>query len=184
MTNKTTIKYKSAFTIVEVLVVIAVIAVLAAITIVAYIGITQRAQKTQITSDFDTFSKAVQVARENQSKTLLQITGSGCTSCQCSSKDTGTDLAALPRTDSCWTTYERALSRISAASGMNITSMVDPWGRPYAIDENEGEIDSSVPGCRKDSIGVYSYPFTRGSNIITSTIVIPLSGYSGCSGKS
>lgn len=168
--------HSSAFTIVELLIVIVVIGILAAITVVSYNGIQVRAQTSKINEDLATLSKAVLLARLANSQTLLQITGSGYSAGQCIGKPAGTDLAALPRTDSCWTQYLSDLNLISSASGINIRNMVDPWGRPYFIDENEGESG----GCSKDSLDAYAQPF-NGSSRYGALISVPLSGFTGCS---
>jgi hypothetical protein len=39
---------------------------------------------------------------------------------------------------------------------MNIRDLVDPWGRPYVIDENEHEGGST--NCTDDYIGAYAIP--------------------------
>lgn len=118
-------KLQSGFTIVELLIVIVVIAILAAISIVAYNGIQNRSKVTRANSDLATLRKTIEVARLSQNKTLLQITGTGCTFC-------ATDKAAG---------YNAALTAISAAGNTNLDSLRagDPWGNVYQIDENEGE---------------------------------------------
>lgn len=164
------------FTIVELLIVIVVIAILAAVTIMSYNGITARAQQSKIAEDMANLQKSIMVARENTGKTTTSITGNGYTAGSCVSKAAGTDFAALVRTDSCWTAYLSALDKISTASGISVRQLVDPWGRPYFIDENEGEGGTS---CNKDSMAVYVRP-TNGS-ATTNAVSVPLSGYSGCS---
>ena len=161
----------SAFTIVELLIVIVIIAILAAVTIVSYQGITARAQQSKIQTDLTNLEKAIILARENTGKPLKDITISGYTGSSCNSKTVGTDLASLSKSDSCWTVYASSLDKISVASNMNVRQLVDPWGRPYFIDENEGESSN----CSKnDVIGVYSIPL--GSSA-TNGLSIPLSGY-------
>jgi prepilin-type N-terminal cleavage/methylation domain-containing protein len=149
---------QKGFTIVELLIVIVVIGILAAITIVAYNGVTQRAQEAKISSDVANLVKAVIAARTTTGKTLNGITGSYGTAGSCAAKASGTDLGTLAKTDSCWTDYLRALSLITDAGGVNVNNLVDPWGRPYLIDENEGEGGF----CYLDSIGAYTHPFTGG----------------------
>ena len=129
-------KQQSGFTIVELLIVIVVIAILAAISIVAYNGIQNRSRVTKANSDLATLRKAIEVARLSQNKTLLQITGSGCTFC-------ATDKAAG---------YNAALTAISVAGNTNLDSLRagDPWGNVYQIDENEGE----SAGCNRDLITI------------------------------
>ena len=167
------------FTIVELLIVVVVIAILAAISIVAYNGIQERARQSKINTDIAAIMKAVQAARAAESKTLSQITGSTATGSNCWVQPDGTDLAALASTHGCWTQYQQTLSLIGAAGGANLSRLVDPWGRPYLIDENEGESG----GCLRDTVSVYKRPFTTNFGTMTgyATQNVPLSGYSGCS---
>jgi len=168
---------RSGFTIVELLIVIVVIAILAAITIVAYNGIQTRAREAKINSDLTALSKAIQVARNNTSKTFYQISGSGYSSGGCVSKAVGTDLAALPLTDGCWVQYLDVLNDLSVASGMNVNNLVDPWGRPYFIDENEGENGTN---CNVDTLGVFALPFNGANRHPNFTVQPPKSGFTGC----
>lgn len=171
-------KYNHGFTIVELLIVIVVIGILAAITIVAYSGVQDRAHKAKIASDIRQLTMAVHAARESTGKNLRDVTLSSSTGSQCWYKANDTDLAALPDTDSCISNYKLALDRISAASSANLSNLRDPWGRPYLIDENEGE----GGGCGRDTVAVYKRPFTTGFGVHTYTTAnnIPLAGYSGC----
>lgn len=132
---KKKIKNTAGFTIVELLVVIIVIGILAAITTVAYTGIQEKARVSRANGELKTLQRAVMIGRLNQNKTLMQITGSNCTSCN-----------VIP--------YATAIDRIAAASQMNLDSIKngDPWGNVYAIDENEGE--GATPCANKDSISV------------------------------
>lgn len=152
------------FTIVELLIVIVIISILAVIVIVAYNGIQDRARAAKIQSDEKSLIKAIISARNTTGRTLLEITGNIWTADSCYSQSSGTDLAALPTSDSCWTTYTQALDDISVASGHDVRNLKDPWGRPYYIDENEGE-DPFSP-CQEDIVAAYSYPFVNyGSNL-------------------
>jgi prepilin-type N-terminal cleavage/methylation domain-containing protein len=171
-------KSTNGFTIVELLVVVIVIGILAAITIIAYSSIQGKAQSTKMTSDLSELSKAIQSARISRGKTLIGMTNSTYTASGCASKPAGTDLAALPKSDLCWVQYLKTLDVISTASGMNVKNMVDPWGRPYYIDENEGENG----GCGRDIIRAYAMPFDGGNsyNGDSTTVYIPVSGFSGC----
>jgi prepilin-type N-terminal cleavage/methylation domain-containing protein len=162
------------FTIVELLIVIVVIGILAAITIVAYNGVQTRAQGSKITSDLALLNKAIQAARVNSSEVALRyVTGLTGTAGTCMYKSPGTDLAALDKsTDTCWTQYAASMKKISDASGMNVTNLVDPWGRPYAMDENEKE-GASTCGNGKDVIGVFSRPFDGTAWIINNQVAVP-----------
>ena len=164
------------FTIVELLVVIVVIGILAAITIVSYSGIQSRAQIAKINTDINLLSDAIRSASITSQKTLMQISGTGWTAGACYVKADGTNLATLSRADSCWVQYLSTLNLISTASGINVSNMTDPWGRPYSIDENEGE----AGGCGQDSIGVYSLPFVTMAGYPGVAKSVPLSGFTGC----
>ncbi len=145
------------FTIVELLIVIVVIGILASIAIVAYNGVQARAQQSKIKSDVKQIQKAIMAARTQTGTTLYGITNNDATAWFCTQKTSGTNLATLPKTDNCWVVYTSTLDQISAASGMNIRNLLDPWGRPYFIDENEDENNGG--SCTKDLIGAYKTPF-------------------------
>ncbi|MDO8335853.1 MAG: type II secretion system protein [Candidatus Saccharibacteria bacterium] len=161
------------FTIVELLIVIVIIGVLAAIVIVAYTGIQTRARDAKIQANEKTLMKAIIAARQAKDKTLYEITGNTWTADGCYSQNSGTNLAALDRAGSCWAPYLQALDDISTASGINVRALVDPWGRPYYIDENEGE-DPLNP-CQKDILSAYSYPFENYTTDLNSFLEVPLS---------
>lgn len=167
----------SGFTIVELLVVIMVIGVLASLAILSFSGIHQRGRDAKITSDLKTLTKSIDIARISEEKTLEEITQSNNTYIQCFAKPTGTDLAALPKTDQCWIDYYSALDKIGNASGVNIIGLVDPWGRPYYINENEGD----VPGnpCIQDVLAVYRQPFVH-NQYGASNIILVANSLSDC----
>lgn len=170
------VRGQRGFTIVELLIVIVIMGILAAITIVAYNGIEGRAKAAKYQSDLNKLEKAIVLARNTTSQTLIGITGSTYTASGCVSKPAGTDLATVSKTDGCWTLYFASLSKIAAASGMSVSGLIDPWGRPYYIDENEGE---GGTGCIHDHIAAYDLP-SGGSVYADSSIFIPNSGNSGC----
>ena len=150
-------KTTSGFTIVELLIVIVVIGILAAITVVAFNGIQDRARTAKIDNDLAMLSKAIQSARILQDGTLYDITGSLGTAEQCVSLVSGTDLSDKVAASSCWSEYTQFLELLSTTSETNVRNIVDPWGRPYFIDENE-----TSTACTKDDIGTYSEPFESG----------------------
>ena len=157
------IRKQKAFTIVELLIVIVVIAVLAAVTIVAFNGIRQRAQTTKIKTDLAMLSKAVQAARINSGEVATRyVTGSTGTASQCVVLAADVDLSDRVAAATCWTAYDNALNTISNASNMNIRGLVDPWGRPYFIDENEKE-GVTLCGNARDVLGAYPLPRTQSS---------------------
>lgn len=162
-----TLKQKG-FTIVELLIVVVVIAILASIAIVSYNGIQDRAQQSKIASDISSLNKAIMAARNSKSEVALRfVTGQTATGANCWNKANDTDLAALPKSDGCWTTYAATLDAISVASSIDVRNLVDPWGRPYYIDENEGEGAIPATACSPDRIGYYSRPFTSYQTMIT-----------------
>lgn len=167
----------SGFTIVELLIVIIVISVLAAISVVAYTGAQDRARQSKMRSDITQLTKAIILARESQSKVLGDITGSYGSGQPCWNKTSGTDLATLAQTDNCWVRYNNFLATVSDASGINVRSIVGPWGRPYLIDENEGESAT----CYKDTVAMYAFPFTGNVLQWTTRQAVPYSGFSTCS---
>lgn len=167
---------KKGFTIVEILVTIVVILILTSLSIVSYSGMQRRAQIAKINSDLSQMVKAIKLARLNTGMTLVEIDETTYTAGFCTVHPDGTDLAALPRTDGCWVQYLKSLDNISSASGIDIRDMVDPWGRPYRIDENEGDFGS----CHEDTLKAYSNPFVADTWFGDVYITVPMSGYSYC----
>ena len=148
---------RRGFTIVELLIVIVIIAILTAITIVAYNGIQGRAQQAKIQNDLTELEQAILAARIQTGETVWQITGGpGITGDACAQYASGTDIAAIPKSDSCWTKNADALSKISIASGINVRNLLDPWQRPYWIYENEGRLTPT--DCHKDYISNLRMP--------------------------
>ena len=165
----------AGFTIVELLIVIVVIAILAAITIVAYNGIQQRSQTAKIDTDLSQLKKAAMTARVVSGEKVLQATtGSWSTAGTCVALPDGTDLSVRnATTDTCWTSYINALNTISTTSGVNVRGLLDPWGRPYYIDENETEGGAICGG--RDGLGVFARPHVQNgwTGYITNLKMIP-----------
>lgn len=175
-------QYKG-FTIVELLIVIVVIAVLAVVTLFAMTELRERAENSKVAADVAVLTKAVIAARNNEQKSLNAVTenynyGWGGAAAACSGKPGGTNLAALPKTDSCWVAYNQALDKISTASGINVRGIVDPLGRPYSIDEEE------IPGqcAARDRVYGFSRVYAGwGGFWPNSTNILPKSGFvAGC----
>ena len=159
---------QKGFTIVELLIVIVVIGILAAITIVAYNGVQARARQAKINSDLSMLQKAVQSARTLKDTTMYGVTGSGNTAASCVGMVDGSDLSNKTNASACWVSYTSALNKITTASGVDVNNLVDPWGRPYFIDENEGP-----SSCVKDDIGTFAQPFVSGWGSQNRLIQIP-----------
>jgi hypothetical protein len=84
-------------------------------------------------------------AQRRAKTTVLRITGSGCSDCACR---TG-DLRQIGGTTPCMATWLNVLKLLDAAaasSGAVNKYARDPWGSPYAIDENQGE--GGAAACR------------------------------------
>lgn len=162
---------KKGFTIVELLIVVVVIAILASITIVAYNGIQAQARESKINADLATLEKAILAAREQAGSNLFTILGTGTTEAGCWTKPSGTNFATLPTSDVCWVSYTNALNAISVASGINVRQLADPWGRPYLVNANEGE-NQTTHLCMNDRIGVYSQPFVTGTTQVNRPVVL------------
>ena len=147
----------AGFTIVELLIVIVVIGILAAITVVAFNGVQTNSRNAKINADLTTLYKAAMAARTAGGDQVLQtVTTSYATAGSCMALANGTDLADKTAAASCWSVYTTTLNNISNVSGINVRNLVDPWGRPYFIDENERE--SGTPCGGRDNIGVFARP--------------------------
>ena len=169
---------QQGFTLVELLVVIVVISILASVTTVAYNGAQDRARQTKAAADIRNIVAAIQIARVSTNKNLKDITNNGYTAYSCTQKAAGTDLATLPDSDECILRYKTNLQLIATAAGVTLGDMRDPWGRPYYLDENEGENGN----CIKDTIAMFARPL-NGSALYSSTPAnnVPFGGYSGYS---
>jgi len=161
-------KYRG-FTIVELLIVIVILAILVAIVIVAYSGIQERAREAKIDADLAQIEKAILLARINTNQTLIGITGSGWTGEGCMTAINGRDLTDTSDANvaNCWAAWENFVTTVSEASGANIRNITDPWGRPYYVDENEGQNGGS---CTKDDLGRYLEPHQQWGNADIRTI--------------
>lgn len=167
-------KSARGFTLVELLVTISIISILSVIGITVYSGIQNRARDTKVSADFDAMYKNIEIARSAEQKTLMQITGSGCSECVGGCRSD-------PASSGCLNIMITNYARITSAP-----LPIDPWGRPYFFDENEGE----GGGCRQDTImsagpngryetddGARDNCVARGDDKI---FCIPRSGYTGC----
>ena len=138
----TTRQKQTGFTIVELLIVIVVIGILAAITVVAFNGVQERARKSKIDTDLSQIQKAINAARINNDSALYGVYSYGAPEWACTDK------------------VSEFLNAVSEKSGMNIRNIVDPWGRPYYVNPNEDE-NQTTHTCLKDQIGMYKQPFDK-----------------------
>ena len=162
------------FTIVELLIVIVVIAILAAISVAAYTNIQERAKTSRRNSEMAQLLKAITLARTATGKTLYEVTGYNYSIGMCIGTGAiynpgGLEPKDLPKTSNCWVQYRSNLDKISAASGVDLSSFRngDERGNPYMWDENEGE---GGDYCRADSVITY---FTGNGTAIANGPNIP-----------
>ena len=121
----------------ELLVVIAIIGLLSGIMLMSIQGAREKARRTKADSELQEILKAVMMARIDQDKVLRQITGHTYSAGYCEYYGY-TSNACKQRMD--------ITMRAIGFSG----AIKDPWGKYYAIDENE--LEYTWDPCRKDSI--------------------------------
>ncbi len=145
---------KHGFSLVEMLVVIGIIGVLSTI-VIAYVSEPRsEARMSAARAEMRQLGNMIEIAKSTQASTLQQITGSFCSECVCRGEGRLRDLS---RDHDCWQDQTAAIEAINAAArGMSIpTPFVDPWGSPYMINENEGEVTPTFDdpsGCYTDNI--------------------------------
>ena len=124
-------------------------------------GLCRNARDAQLNTDLRTIQQAIEGARQATGNTMVGVTEVQHTGADCLSLATGTDIATLPKTHTCWTRYITAMDNISKKSGVNVRNMLDPWGRPYFLYESEATTAYATNLCKKDEIGVLEYPHVQ-----------------------
>lgn len=130
----------SGFTLLELLVVIAIIGLLSTMAVVSLNNAREKAKIAACKADLKNIVTAIDLARDDKNTHLMGVTGSGCSDCSCRPFDDATmaSSACINRTV---TTYQS----LGFAS-----SLKDPWGDFYMIDENEYEFSGNL--CRRDGL--------------------------------
>ena len=141
----------AGFTLIELLVVISIIGLIASVVLGSLSDARSAAQYAIVQSDIRLIQNAFMATNE-PSMPIRLITGSGCSDCG-NCRNPGLDLRSLDVGDACRERWHRAIDRITAASDLLSDSASlyrDPWGSPYLLDENEGEVAANP--CRIDAL--------------------------------
>jgi len=72
---------KGGFTLIELLIVISIISLLASIVLISLNGARAKARTARVTADFHQIQTQIDIARDQNNATVLQITGNGCSDC-------------------------------------------------------------------------------------------------------
>ncbi|MGB9743222.1 MAG: type II secretion system protein [Minisyncoccales bacterium] len=141
------LKNKNGFTLIELLVVIAIIGLLSLVVFVNIQNAREKARIAKMQSDLATIRKAIEIARINEDKVLKDITKNNCSVCSCST------VSCNFQCEECRQTMEASFQALGLGG-----AILDPWGKYYAIDENE--LEGGEADCRKDivaSLGPYNW---------------------------
>ena len=96
--------------------------------------------------DLRSLSEIVANAQAKSQGTLGKITKHPCSDCVCRA---GADLRNVPETHACmaaWTRIMASLEALQNPPGKGDRLKRDPWGSPFAVDENQGEVNAA--GCK------------------------------------
>jgi prepilin-type N-terminal cleavage/methylation domain-containing protein len=148
ITGRTYSKSSSrGFTLIELLVTIAIIGVLSSVALGALQTARTRGEYASAQTQLRQLRQSMIVAQGESGRTLRQITGSNCSDCGvCRSAD----MRNVATSNTCYIAWINVITRIqqnnTSISGLD-KFLRDPWGSPWMLDENEGEV-----GCQSDTL--------------------------------
>lgn len=148
------INKQTGFTLIELMVVIAIIGILASVVLSSISTARLSAQYAKARADIKSIANLITLATQEKNIPARYITGSACSECAC--RNQGNIRAFDRNTHNCWINYRSAMNSLNAATNglYSLKNLpIDPWGNPYLINENEGEITFSFPQpCHGDNI--------------------------------
>jgi prepilin-type N-terminal cleavage/methylation domain-containing protein len=135
------------FNLVELMVAVSVIAILSTKATTSFRTV---ANNGLAVAQAKTIRKQIMAIREMQDKTLLDITESGCSACNCVSGGWGESGSSWsPRNPSCIAIHEAVWKKLGFQKIPK-----DPWGNVFMLEENEGEFGPD--DCRRDQLLFYN----------------------------
>ncbi|MAQ77180.1 hypothetical protein CL684_01505 [Candidatus Campbellbacteria bacterium] len=143
-------KYRG-FTLIELLVVIAIIGILSAIVVSALGSARTNARIAATETELDQLEKLIVSAQYNTNTRVIDLTNPGGNGTFDSCPN---DVSGLSGSSLCVTDWQTAIDTLTSSSLSNASDgsgfYEDPWGSPYLLDENEGEVPANP--CRNDVV--------------------------------
>lgn len=166
------------FTLIELLVVIVIIGILATISVATFVGYQQKARIAAelaqlriginellvnridyengdlsamelMQKDLAVVEQAIKVGRLQSEQNLIDITGNSCSDCICRNFNFIEPISGPAQ--ACIDRWDLILNALKSTSDIDLSFMdTDPWGSPYLVDENEGEMAGNY--CRRDTL--------------------------------